>query len=488
MSCADVAFDGDPAWAIRCVPMPAADRPNFVFVMSDDHAAHAISAYDSRINRTPQLDRIAAAGMRFDSCFCTNSICTPSRAAILTGTYNHVNGVTTLDSLMDNRLETFPKLLKAAGYQTAIVGKWHLGHGPAHDPTGFDHWRVLPGQGHYHNPVLLGPGGAVIERSGYVTDLITDDCLDWLDRRDTSAPFLLMCHHKAPHRPWEPSPAHFTMYDDVEIPEPATMRDDHATRAAAVRAMRMRLLDLDPIIDLKSPVPVGLGEDDEIAWRYQRYIKDYLRVVASIDDNVGRMLDYLDSEGLTSNTVVVYTSDQGFFLGDHGWFDKRLMYEESMAMPLLVRYPAMIAPGSVTDDLVLNVDFAPTLLELAGVERSASMQGRSLVPLLRGRTPDNWRTSVYYRYWMHGDRPHNVPAHYGVRTHRHKLICYYNDPLGQPGADGPAGGVEWELFDLETDPMEMASVYFDECYAAVRDTLSAELARVQAAVGDIAAH
>jgi arylsulfatase A-like enzyme len=237
-------------------------RPNMVLIMSDDHAAHAISAYGSRINTTPHLDRIARGGIRFDTCCCTNSICTPSRAAILTGTYNHINGVTTLDTPMDNRLETFPKLLQSAGYQTAIIGKWHLGHGPGHDPTGFDFWRVLPGQGHYHNPVMLGPGQQVIERGGYVTDLITDDCLDWIDRRDRDRPFLLLCHHKAPHRIWEPSRAHYTMYDDVEIPEPATMYDDHATRAAVVQAMRMRLLDLDPIIDLKAPLPAGLSEPE----------------------------------------------------------------------------------------------------------------------------------------------------------------------------------------------------------------------------------
>ena len=262
--------------------------------MSDDHAAHAISAYGSRINVTPHLDRIADEGMRFDSCFCTNSICSPSRASILTGTYNHVNGVTTLDTHLDNRLETFPKLLQTAGYETALIGKWHLGHGPAHDPTGFDFWRVLPSQGHYHNPIFLGPGQEVIERGGYVTDIITDECVDWLDRRDRSRPFLLMCHHKAPHRIWEPSRRHFSMYDDVEIPEPDTLFDDHATRAAVVQAMRMGLMELDPMIDLKSEVPAGLTPEDELRWRYQRFIKDYLRVIASLDDNVGRLLDYLD--------------------------------------------------------------------------------------------------------------------------------------------------------------------------------------------------
>ncbi len=459
-------------------------RPNFVFVMSDDHAAHAISAYGSRINETPHLDRIATGGMRFDSCFCTNSICTPSRAAILTGTYNHVNGVTTLDTHMDNRLQTFPKLLQAAGYQTAMIGKWHLGHGAAHDPTGFDFWRVLPGQGHYHNPVMLNHDGRVIERGGYVTDLITDDCLEWLDARDPERPFMLMCHHKAPHRTWEPSREHFTMYDDVEIPEPKTLFDDHATRAAVVRAVRMRLMDLDPILDLKAPIPPGLSAAAEVSWRYQRYIKDYLRVIASIDDNVGRMLDWLDAEGLVENTVVVYTSDQGFFLGDHGWFDKRLMYEESLAMPFMVRYPQVIAPGTTCGEIALNVDIAPTLLELAGVEVPDDMQGASLVPFLRGSTPEDWRESMYYRYWMHRDGAHDVPAHYGVRTRRHKLICYYNDPLDQLGANGPADPVEWELFDLEVDPLEMTNVIDDERYATVRAELQAELDRLQIDLGD----
>ena len=464
-------------------------RPNFVFVMSDDHAAHAISAYGSRINRTPNLDRIADGGMRFDACFCTNSICSPSRASILTGTYNHVNGVTTLDTHLDNRLTMFPQLLRDAGYQTAIVGKWHLGHGPLHDPTGFDFWRVLPGQGHYHNPVMLGPGPGgsyeVIERGGYVTDLITDDCLDWLDRRDPDRPFLLLCHHKAPHRHWEPSRRHAAMYADVDVPEPETMFDDHATRAAVVRAMRMRLMDLDPVVDLKATVPPGLSEDEEIRWRYQRYIKDYLRTIASIDDNVGRLLDRLDELGLTDDTVVVYTSDQGFFLGDHGWFDKRLMYEESLAMPFMVRYPAMVGPGSTTDAIALNVDVAPTFLELAGVEVPSDVQGRSLVPLLRGEEPDDWRTSMYYRYWMHRDSAHDVPAHYGVRTRTHKLICYYNDPLDQPGARGPADPVEWELFDLVADPLETTNVIAEARYAAVVDELRAELARLQAEVGDV---
>ena len=479
--------------------MTAPARPNLLFVMSDDHAAHAISAYTTgdrparparpQINHTPHLDRIAEGGMRFDSCFCTNSICTPSRASVLTGTYNHVNGVTTLVTPMDNTLDTFPKRLQAAGYQTALFGKWHLGHGPDHDPTGFDRWRVLPGQGHYHNPVMLQPradgrGHDVVERGGYVTDLITDDALRWLDRRDPDRPFALLVHHKAPHRSWEPSREHFTLFDDVDIPEPETMRDDHQGRAEVVQAMRMRLMDLDPVVDLKATVPPGLTEDEEVRWRYQRYIKDYLRTIASVDDNVGRLLDRLDDEGIADDTIVVYTSDQGFFLGDHGWFDKRMMYEESVAMPLLVRYPRAVAAGSVCDDLALNVDFAPTFLELAGVDVPDDMQGTSLVPLLEGERPTDWQDSMYYRYWMHDDAIHRVPAHYGVRTRTHKLIGYYNDPLEQAGARGPAGTPEWELFDLGADPWELHNVIGDPAYRDVALELQAELSRLQAEVGD----
>lgn len=463
-------------------------RPNIVFIMSDDHAAHAISAYGSRINQTPNLDRIASGGMRFDSAFCTNSICAPSRAAILTGTYNHVNGVTTLDTHLDNSLWTFPKALQEAGWQTAMFGKWHLGHGAAHDPRGFDTWKVLPGQGHYHDPVFVQGEDdgttSIDERGGYVTDLITDDCLDWIDRRDADRPFALFCHHKAPHRTWEPDAAHFTMYDDVEIPFPDTFRDTLEGRAEVVQAVRMRMLDLDPITDLKAPVPPGLTLDEEIDWRYQRYIKDYLRVVASIDDNVGRMLDHLDEHGLADDTIVVYTSDQGFFLGDHGWFDKRLMYEESLAMPLLVRYPDAVAPGQVCDDIVVNVDIGPTLLDLCGVEPADHVQGRSFAPLLRAETPEDWPESMYYRYWMHNDGAHAVPAHYGVRTRTHKLICYYNDPLGQPGARGPAAPIEWELFDLVADPMEVDNLHGRPGSEAVTAELRAELDRLQAVVGD----
>lgn len=457
-------------------------RPNLVFIMSDDHASHAIGAYGSRINQTPHLDRIADEGMRFDACFCTNSICTPSRAAVLTGTYNHVNGVTTLDTPMDNTLVTYPKLMQAAGYQTAIFGKWHLGHGPAHDPTGFDAWAVLPDQGLYHDPDFHTPEGRIVVE-GYATDIITDMSLRWLEDRDPERPFALMIHHKAPHRPWEPDDAHASMYEEKHIPEPETFWDDYEHRATAAKVAEMRMMDLDEV-DLKGPVPEGLSRDDEVSWRYQRYIKDYLRVVASIDDNVGRVLDWLDDAELADDTVVVYTSDQGFFLGDHGWFDKRFMYEESLSMPLLMRYPAMIEPGSECREMVLNVDFAPTFLDLAGIDVPDHMQGTSFAPLLRGETPQDWQQAMYYRYWMHQDRDHNVWAHYGVRTHRHKLICYYNEPLGQPGARGPASPPEWELFDLESDPFEMRNVIDEPAYAETVNDLRRLLGELQSACGD----
>ena len=458
------------------------ERPNILFIMTDDHAAHAMSCYGSRINETPQLDRIAEGGVRFDNCFCTNSICAPSRASILTGTYNHVNGVTTLETPLDGRQVTFPKLLQASGYQTAIIGKWHLGHGGNYDPTGFDYWNVLPGQGAYHNPEMLELG----ERKpyqGYATDLITDLSLGWLEQRDKDKPFLLMCHHKAPHRPWEPDEKHAAMYEDIAIPKPETFNDDYNNRASAAAAATMRVgRDLN-LEDLKVPTPEGLTPEAEKNWKYRHYIKDYLRCVASVDDNVGRLLDYLDDKGLAEDTVVVYTSDQGFFLGDHGWYDKRFMYEESLRMPYLMRYPRLIEAGTVNENMILNVDFPATFLDLAGLPIPEHFQGRSFRPLLEGDTPEDWQTSMYYRYWMHGAH-HNVYAHYGVRTETHKLIYYYADPLGQPGTVGDAEEPEWELFDLEHDPYELENIVDDPDRAELVADLKAELGRLQHTLGD----
>jgi arylsulfatase A-like enzyme len=452
--------------------------PNIIFIMSDDHAAAAISAYDGRINQTPHLDRLAKEGVRFDNCFCTNSICTPSRAVILTGLYSHLNGVKTLADKIDGTQPNVAKMLRAAGYQTAIVGKWHLGHGGDHDPTGFDYWNVLPNQGEYFNPPMIEMGEKKVF-PGYATDVITDEALRWLSGRDRTRPFFLMVHHKAPHRPWEPDEKHAHLYDDVTIPEPETFNDDYRHRATAASVARMRIdRDLKPQ-DLKQPVPSGLSPEEEKSWKYQRFIKDYLRCVASIDDNVGRLLDYVDQEGITDNTVVIYTSDQGFFLGDHGWFDKRFMYEESLQMPFLVRYPAEIAPGTVIDAMALNVDFAPTFLDLAGALVPLFMQGHSLRPLWQSFVPDDWRQSMYYRYWMHMDSIHGVYSHYGVRTLRYKLIYYYAQALGTNGSTDDSKPPEWELFDLEKDPYEMHSVYADPEYAGVVDELKQELTRLR---------
>lgn len=460
----------------------SATRPNIIFIMSDDHAAHAIGAYGSRINATPHLDRLATGGMRLDNCFCTNAICAPSRASILTGTHTHINGVTTLGSKLDGRQETFPKLLQAAGYQTAIVGKWHLGHGGDHDPTGFDYWNVLPGQGLYHDPEFID-GGTYRKYEGYVTDIITDLALDWLGQRDRERPFCLLVHHKAPHRPWEPDARYADLYEDIDIPEPSTFDDDYRNRAQAASAARMRV-DRDlTATDLKQPVPEGLTPEAEKRWKYQRYIKDYLRCVAAIDDNVGRLLDYLDAEQLTDDTIVIYTSDQGFFLGDHGWYDKRFMYEESLRMPFLIRYPRAISPGTVNANIVTNLDFAPTFLDFAGLPTPTAFQGASLRPLLGGATPPDWQTALYYRYWMHlGD--HYVYAHYGIRTQRYKLIYYYADALGQPATIDEPKEPEWELFDLERDPHELHSVFHDPAYADIVGELRAELRRLQEEAGD----
>ncbi|MCL4543364.1 MAG: sulfatase [Chloroflexi bacterium] len=449
------------------------ERPNILFIMSDDHAAHAMSCYGSRINTTPNLDRIANEGMRLDACLCTNSICAPSRASILTGAYSHVNGVLTLNDRFDGRRLTVQKLLQQAGYQTAITGKWHLGHGDIHDPTGFDYWNVLPGQGLYHNPEMIELGEHKVY-PGYATDIITDLSLDWLRRRDPQRPFCLMVHHKAPHRPWDPDERHAHLYDEIDIPEPVTFDDDYQHRARAASAARMRIdRDLNDR-DTKGPPPAGLSPAELKHWKYQRYIKDYLRCVASIDDNTGRLLDYLDQEELTENTVVIYTSDQGFFLGDHGWYDKRFFYEESLQMPFVVRYPREIKPATSDDRLVINVDFAPTFLDYAGLPVAPEMQGRSFRAILRGESPPGWREAMYYRYFMHLAH-HNVYAHYGLRTPRYKLIYYYEHEPDPP---------EWELFDLAKDPHELRNVYDQPDYQETLHRLKDQLRQLREELGD----
>ena len=457
-------------------------RPNILFIMTDDHAAHAMGCYGSVINQTPHLDRIAQDGMRFNNCFCTNALCEPSRATILTGTYNHINEVTTIGAHLDNRQENLAKILQRNGYQTAIVGKWHLGQGEAHWPTGFDYWNILQGQGPYFDPEMVR-NGEKVQYEGYTTDLITDLSLEWLKERDKEKPFFLMYHHKAPHRPWDPDDKHADMYEDIDIPTPETFDDDYSNRAAAAGAARMTVAEDLTERDLKQPVPEGLSPEEEKHWKYQRYIKDYLRCVASVDDNVGRVLDYLDEEGLTDDTIVVYTSDQGFFLGDHGWYDKRFMYEESLRMPFIIRYPRAIQAGSVNDDIITNVDFAPTFLHYAGIEIPGEFQGRSFDPLLEDSTPDDWPQSMYYRYWMHLAH-HHVYAHYGIRTRRYKLIYYYADALGQPGAIDEKKAPEWELFDLERDPHELNNVYHHPEYADTAEQLRRELRSWQECVRD----
>jgi arylsulfatase A-like enzyme len=465
--------------------MPHATRPNIVMVVSDDHAAHAISAYGGKLMDTPHLDRFTDEGMRFDASYCTNALCAPSRASILTGTYSHVNGVRTLSTHFDARQPTFVSMLRDAGYQTALVGKWHLGHGGVHDPRGFDYWEILEDQGDYWNPELLSAGGRRRTLPGYTTTVLTDLAIERILQRDPARPFCLLLHHKAPHRSWDPDTVHAGLFADRDLPEPATLFDDYAGRSRAARTAAMRIgRDLSER-DLKAPHPAGLDERERTRWAYQRYMKDYLRCVASIDDNLGRLLDVLDAEDLALDTVLVYTSDQGFFLGDHGWYDKRFMYEESIRMPLLVRYPREVPAGAATGGLALNVDFAQTFLELAGVPAHPRMQGRSLVPLLRGERPAGWPTSMYYRYWEHDDRSHHVIAHYGVRTERHKLVYYYGDGLGIPGASDRPTPPEWELFDLVQDPAELRNVYGDPAYARQRGELAAELARLQRALGDV---
>ncbi len=497
-------------------------RPNILFIMSDDHSAGAISAYSSKVARTPNIDRIAIGGMRLDRCYVTNSICTPSRASILTGTYNHVNCVTTLDTHLDNRLPNVAKHLQASGYQTAIFGKWHLGEGKAHEPTGFDEWSVVPGQGDYFDPRFIGPEGPSVE-TGYVTDLIADKCIDFLERRDAERPFFLMCHHKAPHRPFGPHPRYDDLYTDP-LPVPDTYDDDYNNRAAAASAANMKVRADMFYEDLGLVQPEGgenIGDrvwpDQEIRkvphdynglvlidratgerftfdsqreldlFKYQRYMQRYLRSIAGIDDNVGRLLDWLDAQGLTDNTIVVYTSDQGFFLGDHGWFDKRFMYEESLQMPFLVRFQKGIAAGSTSNRIAMNVDFAPTFLDFAGIQIPSYMQGTSLRPLLEG-TAREWQAVAYHRYWMHKDEVHNAFAHYGIRTERWKLIYWYNEALGQLGSNDGDEPPEWELFDCENDPHELTNQASNPAFSEVLTDMKALLDTKMAEIGDLPRH
>lgn len=500
-------------------------RPNILFIMADDHASKAISCYGAGINHTPNLDRIAAQGMRANHCYVTNSICTPSRAAILTGTYNHVNGVTTLDTPIDNRGPNVAKHLQAGGYQTAIIGKWHLGEGKAHEPTGFDFWSVLPGQGEYFDPYMIEMGSE-IEVPGYCTDIITDKSLDWLNSCDPERPFFLMCHHKAPHREWEPHPKNRELYqDDIAMPE--TFDDDYKNRARAAAEAKMRIKDDMKYSDLGLVQPEGGSEigartkpgatdrkipnpedptglrlidrdtgevftfktQQELSnFKYQRYLKRYLRTIQSVDESVGKLLDWLDETGQADNTIVIYTSDQGFFLGEHGWYDKRFIYEESFQMPFLIRYPDGISGGTVCDDFFCNVDFAPTFLEYAALPVPNYMQGTSLRAVLEQNTPSDWPQTAYQRYWMHRDPDHDAYAHYGIRDERYKLIYWYNEGYDLPGTNQGGQDREWELFDCENDPLELFNLANDPQYAKEFSAMQQMLEAKMAEIGDIPAH
>jgi arylsulfatase A-like enzyme len=483
------------ALLILALTAPAArmaDRPNIIFIMSDDHAAHAIGVYGSRINETPHLDRLGREGMILDNVFVTNSICTPSRATILTGQYSHINGVPVFNRF-DSSQTTVAHLLQRGGYHTAMVGKWHLGS----DPAGFDHWEILPGQGAYHDPILYTASGEHTYKGEYVTDVVTDLAIDFMEKRPRDKPFFLKLHHKAPHRAWEPNEQYREEFARRWIPEPDTLWDTYATRSDGLKQNEQRIADDLTRRDLKLQPPPGLegkelaswlgvkpdsvtitrdGEevtltgDALVRWKYQRYMQDYLATVQSIDDNVGRVLDYLEKTGLAKNTMVIYTSDQGFFLGDKGMYDKRFMYEESLRMPFLVRWPAAITPGSRSDAMVINADFAPTFLETAGIAVPADMQGRSALPVLQGRTPSDWRSSMYYRYY-HDPGHHNTAAHYGVRTQTHKLIHYWKQN-------------QWELFDLVHDPHEQHNLYGQAAHATVQAALEAELQRLKRELRD----
>ena len=456
-------------------------RPNILLILADDHASHAISAYGSVVTRTPHLDAIAERGRRVDSCFCTNSVCTPSRASILTGQHSHRNGVTTLHSEFDASLPTFATRLQAAGYRTGIVGKWHLGEGEGHDPQGFDHWEVLRGQGEYHDPQLLSPSG-VETVPGYVTDVLTERGLAWVDSLEGAEPWCLLNYHKAPHRNWQPSPEQAGRHRDP-IPLPRTFGDDYATRSSAAHLAAMRVADHLTVHDLKIDPPHDLSSEELARWKYQRYMEDYLDCVAGIDDGVGRVTHWLERRGELDDTFMMYSSDQGFFLGDHGWFDKRFIYEESMRMPLLVSYPRRIEPGAPMQQLVTNVDFARTILDAAGAEPHEDMQGMSVFPQLCG-SGEETQDAVYYRYYENDDRESHVLAHYGLRTDRYKLIYFYNDGLGHPGSSARRFVPEWELYDLHADPSEVLNVAHDPAYAQVRRRLTHRLRELQAELGD----
>lgn len=452
-----------------CVGWPGASaraaRPNILFIMSDDHAAHAISAYGSKLIETPHLDRLANEGGLFTRVFATNSICTPSRATILTGQYSHVNGVPVFNQLDPNKV-TVAHRLRAAGYYTSMIGKWHLGS----DPQGFDHWEIFPGQGVYFDPVLYTREGSKKYVGEYATDVVTRLAIAQLRDRPKDKPFFMMVHHKAPHRPWQPAPRHQSIWHQRTIPEPETLFDDYAGRADPIREQKQSVAYNLTKTDVKEDVPAGLEGQARTRWFYQRYMQDYLGCIQGVDESVGAILDELDARGLAENTLVIYTSDQGFFLGDHGLYDKRFMYEESLRMPFLLRWPRGVRPGTKQAAMAINCDFAPTFLDVAGVPAPADMQGRSMVPLFGGERPRGWRKSFYYRYY-HDPGDHNTARHYGVRTETHKLI--YFDKKDQ-----------WECYDLVRDPEEMHNIYAEPEAQETVAALKKELFRLKKELGD----
>ena len=476
-------------------------RPfNIVYIMTDDHTAQMMSCYDTRYAYTPNLDRIARDGVLFTQSFVANSLSGPSRACMITGKHSHKNGFyDNTHCKFDGSQQTFPKLLQKAGYETALIGKWHL----ETLPTGFDHWEILPGQGDYYNPKFITSANDTIEEHGYLTNIITDKSIEWMEhQRDKDKPFCLLIHHKAQHRNWMADTCNLALYEDKTFPIPETFYDDYEGRPAAAAQEMSILKDMDLVYDLKmlgaegqkglvrgyenmlsrldpeqraawdkfyNPIIEGFKKQNLkgkalYEWKFQRYMRDYLKTLKSLDDNVGRVLDYLDQAGLAENTLVVYTSDQGFYMGEHGWFDKRFMYEESFHTPLLMRLPG--GKKGKIDQMVQNIDYAPTFLELAGAPIPDDIQGVSLLPLLKGETPSDWRTSLYYHFYEF-PAEHMVKRHYGVRNDRYKLIHFYND-------------IDvWELYDLKEDPHELNNVYSDSAYAEVKKQMMHELDSLQ---------
>lgn len=464
-------------------------RPNILFIMSDDHSAQAWGLYGSHLDTaapTPHIQRLAQEGCLLLNCFCTNSICVPSRASILTGQYSHRNGMFTLSEALEPEADNVAKRMQGSGYQTAVIGKWHL----KSPPSGFDFYNVLPGQGRYHDPVLKSSDNwdEGTEHSGFSTDVITDLSLEWLKNRDQKRPFFLLCHFKATHEPFAYAPRFAELFREEDLPEPESLYEVGPNPSGRTFSGQvLEILGQRYVENPNNRYPGehfeldGLGHRDARGKIYQKFIKDYLRGVAGIDENIGRLLSYLDRAGLSRDTVVIYTSDQGYFLGEHGFFDKRIMYEESLRMPFVIRYPREIDPGSRISDLILNVDFAPLFLDYAGLPVPDWMQGSSFKANLQSRTPKAWRSSIYYRYWLHQVQR---PAHFGIRTERYKLIFFYGSPLDMPGAHEEPTPPSWEFYDLHTDPSETRNAYGDPQYRGVIRDLKSQLKKLRQDLGD----